>query len=193
MWLRRSLVKAADATGSPHRYLQQGYTQQVDSKNFLVETATLTRLELSVGKLDHSDEFEDIRVLSGDVHQVRYLHGPQPGEDIDIFMGKHNLDTPNFEILKNKFQATSGLETDKTTWLKWLQILEESLIGPWERRQRLESVVLHQDLRGKGLICTSIATEDGEIGIRKIAEQEEDPRSALEAGWMSVDMALFQN
>lgn len=192
MWLRRSLVKAAGATGSFHRYVQ-GYTHQVDSKNFLVKTATLTRLELSVGKPNHSGELEDTRVLSGDVYQVRHLHRPRPGDDIDTFMGKHNLDIHDFEILKNKFQATSGLETDKATWLKWLQILEESLIGPWERRQRLESVVSHQDLRGKGLICTSIATKDGQIGIRKISKEEEDLGNTLGAGWMSIDVGLFQN
>ncbi|KAL2864230.1 Clr5 domain-containing protein [Aspergillus lucknowensis] len=192
MWLRRSLVKAVDATRSSHRYVQ-GYTQQVDSKNFLVKTASVTRLELSVGRRDHSSESEDIRVLSGDVYQVRHLHGPRPGEDSDTFMGKHNLDTHNFEILKNKCRATSGIETDKATWLRWLQILEESLIGPWERRQRLESVVLHQDLRGKGLICTSISTKDGEVGIRKMAKKEENPESSLDTGWMLIDEALFQN
>lgn len=192
MWLRRSLVNTVDASGSPQHFVQ-GDTQNINLKNFLVKTATITRLELSVGEQNHPSGSEDIRVLSGDVYQVRHLHGPRSEEDIDTFKGKHNLDTHNFEILKNKFQATSGVETDKATWLKWLQILEESLIGPWECGQRLESVVSYQCLRGKGFICTSIATKEGEIGIRKIARDNDNPGSTLKDGCMLVDVGLFQN
>jgi hypothetical protein len=191
IWLRRSLVHKDDAIASP-RLSVQGDTQHVDRKSFLVKTASVTRLELSVGKWNYSSESDNIRVLSGDMYQVRQLHGPRLGEGIDTFKGKQTLDLPNFEIMENKFQATRGVETDKVNWLKWLQILEESLIGPWEAGQRLESVVSCQCLRGKGVICTNIATKEGEVGIRKIANEDDD-ESTLEDGWLRCDIAFFQN
>lgn len=192
MRLNRSLVDTVDVIAS-HRLSANGDTQNVNLKKFLVKTANVTRLELSVGEQNHPSGFEDIRILSGDVYQVRYLHGPRSGEDFDAFKSKHNLDTHNFQILKNRFQATEGIETDKLTWFKWLQILEESLIGPWERGQRLQSVVANQSVRGKGLICTYLATKAGEIGIKEMSKGELRPENNVGDGVMSVDVGFLQN
>jgi hypothetical protein len=117
-----------DTTGS---WQNDMYNSNVE--NCLVKTAILTRLELSIGKGCNQAGYDDVRVLSGDVYQVGHLHHLQLGQDIEAFKKRHNLDMNSFEKAKSVFQATSGAETENMTWFKWLQTLEESLIGSWDQ------------------------------------------------------------
>lgn len=176
MWLRYSVVDSTDAC--QNTLLSQGSHQDGQRKEILVvKSAILTRLELSLGKDKNQGSYDDIRVLSGDVYQVGHLHRPRQGEDIETFKQRHILNNYEFEKATAMFRATRGVETETVAWFHWLKILEGSLISEWDQpkvleKQRAESVILHESLRAKGVICDYMATRHGEIGI---VEKESRP------------------
>ena len=193
MWLRHTVVESNKIYHST-RLSEENYENDQGSEIHVFESATLTRLELSIGNESREGGCDNVRILSGDVYQVGYLHNLQQ-EEIQILYHQHNLKSHAFEKATAMFQATHGIEVEKGAWFQWLQILEDSLIGRRNlprvcERKRAESIISHELFRNKGFRCNYMATQYGEIGI---AEERRDESSELQDGYMYVHLGRFQN
>lgn len=191
MWLRQSVVdttRLAQLVGVSNEGHQRGEIS-------LVKSAILTRLELSLGMECDQGRYDDIRILAGDVYQVAHHHRWH-GDNMDSFKLRHTLDQDALEKSKMLLQQTKGMETERSSWFKWLQILEASLIGRRDQpelheTQPTESAVSHELLDGRGMLCDYTVTKYGTIGVVK-GNCEKDPE-AMEEGWMCSGLVILQN